>query len=165
MTRDLYPAMRLVANALAKNDQPSPALHALQDAFAEVIGYKLFTILLHDPSAKVVSRAFSSMPEAYPVGGTKPIADTPWAQQVLERGETFVGHERDDIRRVFPDYELIWSLGCESVLNLPVRWDGSVIGTCNLLHVRRWYSNCDSEELATLAQFAVPILQRMPVEA
>jgi hypothetical protein len=161
MSATLFQAVRLVSGALAMSDQPKPALAALQQAFADVIGYKLFTILLHDPSGKLVRRAFSNMPDAYPVGGMKPIVDTPWVRQVLGRGEAFVGHERDDIRLVFPDYELIWSLGCESVVNLPVRWDGNVIGTCNLLHQRRWYNDCNLDHLMVLAQLAVPILQRI----
>ena len=33
--------------------------------------------------------------------------------------------------------ELILSLGCESVLNLPVLFDGRVLGTVNLLHEAR----------------------------
>lgn len=163
MTDGSYSGLRLVANALAEAGQPKPALAALQEAFADVIGYKLFTLLLYDPSARLVRRAFSSMPEAYPVGGTKPLVEeTPWTQQVLGRGEAFVGHDRDDIRLVFPDHELIWSLGCESVVNLPVRWNGHVIGTCNLLHQRRWYSNCNLDHLTTLAQLAVPIMRCMP---
>jgi transcriptional regulator with GAF, ATPase, and Fis domain len=161
MTQTLFSALRRVANAMAEEGQPEPALGALQEAFADMVGYKLFTILTYDRSARVARRAFSSMPEAYPVGGTKPIVETDWVRQVLRDGKTYVGHERDDIRHVFTDYELIWSLGCESIINVPVRWDGDVIGTCNLLHQRRWYSGRNQDELMTLAQFAVPILQGM----
>lgn len=163
MTDGLCSALRSVANALARPGQPKPALAALQDAFADVVGYRLFTILLYEPSARLVRRAFSSLPEAYPVGGTKPLLhETAWTRQVLGRGEVYVGHDRDDIRLVFPDYELIWSLGCESVVNLPVRWNGHVIGTCNLLHQRRWYSDCNLDYLTMLAQSAVPVVQHMP---
>lgn len=158
----MYPALRRVANALAEAGQPKPALDALQKAFADLVGYRLFTILLYHPPVRLVRRAFSSQPEAYPVGGTKPLTEqTPWTRQVLGRGEVFVGHDRDDIRLAFPDYKLIWSLGCESVVNLPVRWNGNVIGTCNLLHQSRWYSDCNLDQLVTLAQLAVPIMQHI----
>jgi len=37
------------------------------------------------------------------------------------------------IAAVFPDHELIQSLGCESCLNLPIVVGGIVIGTLNCL--------------------------------
>ena len=46
---------------------------------------------------------------------------------------------------------LILSLGCESVLNLPVAFDGRVLGTVNLLHEAGWY---DERDLALGLAFA-----------
>jgi hypothetical protein len=48
-----------------------------------------------------------------------------------------------DVREVFFDHELIFSLGCASVLNVPVTWRGRVLGTMNLLHEERWYSEAE----------------------
>ena len=50
----------------------------------------------------------------------------------MQGGQPYIGRNRTDIQYVFFDYELIWSLGCESVLNMPVRWAGerSARSTC-----------------------------------
>ena len=104
------------------------------------------------------------MPGAYPVGGRKPVTDSAWMQQVIFGGRPYIGRTREDIREVFFDYELIWSLGCESVLNLPVRWDGRVLAVLNLLHASGWYNDVDPGALLPLAQLAVPALQSMQRE-
>ena len=157
-------ALQGVAAAQAAAGQPGTSLQALADAFAETVGYKLFTVLLHDPAAGQIRRAYSNMPAEYPVAGAKPITDSPWMRQVLQRGEPYIGRDRDDIRAVFFDYELIWSLGCESVLNLSVRWDGRVLAVLNLLHESGWYNDVDPGSLLPLAQLAVPALQSMQRE-
>ncbi len=154
-------ALQKVAIAHAAAGQPGTTLQALGDAFAETVGHKLFTVLLHDPAAGQIRRAYSNMPAEYPVSGAKPITDSPWMRQVLQRGEPYVGRDRDDIRTVFFDYELIWSLGCESVLNLSVRWNGRVLAVLNLLHESGWYNDVDPGSLLPLAQLAVPALQLM----
>jgi len=57
---------------------------------------------------------------------------------------------------VFFDHELILSLGCESVLNVPVAWDGRVLGTINLLHEAGWYDEADVPVALAFAALAVP---------
>jgi GAF domain-containing protein len=86
-----------------------------------------------------VRRVYSNQPDAYPVGGFKTHRQTPWGRQVLAGGKPFIGRDADDIRWAFADHERIFSLGCESVLNMPVRYDGRVIGTANLLDVAGHY--------------------------
>lgn len=161
MTPGMAQALQNLAAAHAATGQPGATLQALADALAETAGFKLFTVLLHDPAAGLIRRAYSNRPAEYPVAGAKPITDSPWMRQVLGRGEPYVGRDRDDIRAVFFDYELIWSLGCESVLNLPVRWDGQVLAVLNLLHGGGWYNGVDPGSLLPLAQLAVPALQSM----
>ena len=57
---------------------------------------------------------------------------------------------------MFFDYELIWSLGCESVLNMPVRWAGQTLGTLNLLHRAGHYDESHLPQVRLLAALAVP---------
>ena len=104
------------------------------------------------------------MPKEYPVGGRKPVNDHPWMQRVLGQGIPYIGRTREDIKEVFFDYELIWSLGCESVLNLSVCWDGRVLAVLNLLHESGWYNDVDPGALLPLAQLAVPALQSLQRE-
>ena len=71
-------------------------------------------------------------------------------------GEPYIGRNAEDIRDSFFDHELIWSLGCESVLNMPVRWNGRTLGTLNLLHRAEWYSEDDIATVQLFAQLALP---------
>jgi hypothetical protein len=68
----------------------------------------------------VAGRVYSNMPDAYPVSGTKPANETDWSRQVIGEKRTFVANDIDAIAAVFDDHELIKSLGCESVINVPI---------------------------------------------
>ena len=54
------------------------------------------------------------------------------------------------------DYELIHSLGCDAILNVPVVWGGVTLGTCNLMHEEGWYDKGDTEIAITIASIAAP---------
>jgi hypothetical protein len=90
------------------------------------------------------------------VGGRKRFADTPWSRRVLREGTPYIGNTAADIREVFFDHELILSLGCASVLNVPVMWGGRVFGTMNLLHEEGWYFDADVSLGLTFATALVP---------
>lgn len=106
------------------------ALHALSDTLAPV---RLWTVMTVDLDAGLARRAYSNMPDAYPTSGTKPINRNSWFDVVHGRHETFVANTLADIATVFPDHALIGSLGCASVLNLPIFDDGTLLATVNLL--------------------------------
>ena len=150
-----------VARAHADILQPQATFEAIDRASAAVIGHRLFTILVHHRAARESERIYSNMPQAYPVQGRKPVTGSPWMQQVMEQGRPYIGRNADDIREVFFDHELILSLGCESVLNIPLRWRGQTVGTLNLLHRADWYRP-DHIELATVfAQLALPAVMAL----
>ena len=144
--------------AHAEPDQPGATFRAIDRALAATPGHILFTILLHHPALKQSERFYTNMPGAYPVGGRKPVTDKPWMQRVIHAGQPYIGRTRADIRDVFFDYELIWSLGCESVLNMPVRWAGQTLGTLNLLHRAGRYDEAHVEPVRLIAQLAAPAL-------
>ncbi|WP_338014540.1 GAF domain-containing protein [Rhodophyticola sp. CCM32] len=93
------------------------ALYRLSTALVPV---RLWTVMTVDMEAGLARRAYSNMPEAYPTSGTKPVMQNDWFQIVHDRHEVFVANTLDEIADVFPDFELIGSLGCASVVNLPV---------------------------------------------
>ncbi|MCS6933257.1 MAG: GAF domain-containing protein [Acetobacteraceae bacterium] len=157
MTRpDPAPHLAAVAAAQAAPGQPAALFAALYAAMGEALGHILFTILVIHPGAGESQRCYSNMPQAYPVGGRKPIARTPWFRSVLDEGVPYIGRSYEDIREVFFDHELIRSLGCESVLNVPVRWNGRSLGTLNLLHRAGWYEEADIPAARLFAALAVP---------
>ena len=96
--------------------------------------------MTHDAATMRSIRIHSSNEAAYPVGGWKPLRRGPWFETVIEGQRPFVALTIEEIAVVFPDHELIRSLGCESALNLPVVVDDRVIGTLNLLHEKGYYT-------------------------
>lgn len=123
-----------------ENHQPHATLRALEALVKHVVGARLFTLMTFDEATGEASRAWSSQPQEYPVSGRKPADRTEWSQIVMERHQTFVANDIDAIAKVFPDHELIRSLGCESCINVPVVVAGRVLGTLNILHQAGHYT-------------------------
>ena len=128
--------------AVADGDRlPEQAFDALWTLTRDMVGVKLFTIMTYDGKQGVASRIYSNMPDAYPVSGTKPANETDWSRQVIGEKRTFVANNIDGIAAVFSDHELIRSLGCESVINVPIVVGGAVLGTINCLHEAGYYTS------------------------
>jgi hypothetical protein len=47
-------------------------------------------------------------------------------------------------------------MGCESIVNMPVRWGSRVLGTVNLTHEEAHYGEADLPRIEAWAQLAVP---------
>ncbi len=125
---------------IARVTQSDECWKALQSLAAAVAGFKLFTVMTVDMVHEVARRACSSHPVDYPVSGTKPIHYDSWFEIVHKQHKLFVANTIADIAKVFPDYEKIWSLGCGSVVNLPVIIEGHLAATINMLHEEHYYS-------------------------
>ncbi|TDL75121.1 GAF domain-containing protein [Palleronia sediminis] len=120
--------------ALAAKDQPETTFAALADLVRQTVGAKLFTTMSIDRDRGVARRNYTTMPDAYPVSGEKPLNKDRWGDIVEGQHKTFVANSIEEIADVFPDWELIRSLGCESCMNVPVVIGGQVLGTLNCLH-------------------------------
>ena len=151
-------ALNAVARAHEAPSQPQAVFAAVDHALAGEIGHRLFTILSYDPDSGVATRLYSNLPDAYPAGGSKTVMPGPWTDTVLARGECYIGYTPDDLRSVFADHELIASLDCQSVLNVPIRWRGRTWGSLNLLHAERWYGPDDAIACRPYAQLVLPAL-------
>lgn len=162
MTRpDPAPSFAAVAEAAAASGQPGPLFAALDAAMGQAIGHRLFTILVIHPGANESQRYYTNQPQAYPVGGRKPVTDSWWFQKVVHGGEPWIGRDYEDVKAAFYDHELIRSLGCESALNVPVRWNGRTLGTINLLHQAGWYTEPDFAAARIFAALAAPGLMQV----
>lgn len=148
--------LKEVLQAFDSKNQPDALYEALDDALASAPGFKLFTILICQHEKRLTQRVYTSNPESYPVGGTKPMVSSPWSDRIIRDGEIYIGRTREDIKTAFFDYELIWSLGCESVINVPIRWRGETLGTFNLLHEAGYYNEQHEEAVRTMAQLSLP---------
>jgi hypothetical protein len=127
--------------ALEEGDgQPDKAFAALEALTRDLVGVKLFTVMTSDTDKREAERVYSSMPDVYPVSGTKPYNETRWSEITLLNKQTFVANTIGDIAEVFDDHELILSLGCQSVINVPIIVGGAVIGTINCLHEEGYFT-------------------------
>ena len=144
--------------AHAALDQPGATFRAIEAALGEAPGHILFTVLVHHPALRQSERFYSNRPQAYPIGGRKPVTDSAWMQLVIHGGEPFIGRTREDIAANFYDHALIHALGCESILNMPVRWRGQTLGTLNLCARAGHYTAGDLPRVRLIAQLAVPAL-------
>jgi transcriptional regulator with GAF, ATPase, and Fis domain len=153
---DPTPHLAYVAEALTREGQPQALFGALDQAMGATLGHRLFTVLRYHPGAQESERLYTSQGTAYPVGGRKAVRPTPSTARVFGERRPYIGRTAADIRACFPDAELILSLGCESVLNLPVVFDGRVLGTVNLLHEAGWYDEDDVTLGLLFVALAVP---------
>jgi hypothetical protein len=126
--------------ALAAPDQPRTSFAALQRLARRNVGAEIFTVMVRDNAANALRRLHSSHPTEYPVSGFKPETPGKWQDQVVGRREPFVANTIEAIAEVFPDHELIMSLGCASVVNVPIVFDDAVIGSLNLLEAAGHYT-------------------------
>ena len=129
---------------------------ALADLAKAVAGHLLFTASVADVSANVVRRAYSNRPSEYPTSGTKPLRGNTgdWFETVFNQRRTFVANTIGDIAKVFPDHELIGSMGLGSVVNFPLVLGDEIVATLNLLDATGHYT---PERVAAIeAQLAIP---------
>lgn len=140
--------------AIAEAKGADEAFGALQALVQATVGAKLFTYMNVDMEAEVARRAYTSDAANYPTSGTKPIRYDSWFDIVHKQRQYFVANTIADIAKVFPDYELIDSLGCQSVVNMPVVIGGVLVGTVNMLDVDGYYT---PERVAAIRELiAVP---------
>ena len=150
-----------LASTLRLPGQPQALFQALDRLTNDVVGHRLFTLLVVDGSE--VARVYSSRPLEYPVSGRKPMGPTPWGDLDMRQQKPFLGRTSADIRWAFFDHALIDSMGLGSVINVPVLYDGLTIGTMNLLHAQHHYVDEHLAVLQSLAPLLIPaFLTRFP---
>ena len=120
--------------AAASRGLPARAVfERLYDALADVVGFKVLTVLKLDPATMRSVRLYSSEP-SYPVGGTKQHVRSAWSEAVLERKIVFLASDLAAVRAAFPDSAAIEATDCGSIVAAPIVHDGAVVGTMNLWH-------------------------------
>jgi hypothetical protein len=126
--------------ALGLATRPDAAFDALLALTQATVGVRLFTIMIVDMDRMLARRAYTSDPVSYPCSGTKPVEMNRWFEVVHGRREMFVANTLAEIAEVFPDHELIGSLGCGSVINLPIVLGRKLVATMNILDREQHYS-------------------------
>ena len=141
--------------AIAETGTPNEIFAALEALVLKNVGAVIFSCSTFDIAAGNSRRIYTNLPDIYPVSGLKAIVSNSWTAQVLERKQPFVANTLAEIREVFPDHEIIHSLGCGSVINMPVFLAGQLLGTVNILHEPGYYTPARLEELLELRPAAM----------
>ncbi|TAP43374.1 GAF domain-containing protein [Arthrobacter sp. S39] len=111
------------------------------DALAADPGVVLFTALQWIPETSTLRRIFTSHPDEYPVGAEKTVEiSAGWLDAVIAEKKPFLAADLKALREVFTDVELIRSLGCGAVINLPVLNNGAIVGVLALLDAEGTYT-------------------------
>ena len=153
-------AIGSVAHAAATAVEADEFFDALADASRSVVGWNLLTVLVVDAERELVRRAYTSHPDAYPVGGTKSTAGSPLTA-VFADGRASLMRGAADLAEVFSDHELIASLGCGAAMNIPVRHRGVVLGSVNILGEVGTYGPEQTAAAGPLAQYAAATLHAL----
>ena len=125
--------------AAVRDGLPARAVfERLRDTLANVVAFKVLTILKLDPATLRSVRLYSSEP-SYPVGGMKQHVRSAWSEAILDRQSVFVAQDLAALRATFPDSAAIEANGCGSIIAAPIGLDGAVVGTMNLWHRDGYY--------------------------
>lgn len=160
-----------LCDALHRCEDPSTALQQIDQARAALLGPGLLTVNVDAtrpddaPGEIHLLRAWTSDPEAYPVGGRKRKRPSAWTGQLLVRGEVFIGEGEASLAEVFDDVALITSLGLRSVINVPMIGGGRVRATFNLLGTRPRWQPHEVAAVRVLALLARPFALRLATDA
>ncbi|MCA4135242.1 GAF domain-containing protein [Arthrobacter sp. M4] len=120
------------------------------DSLSQDPGVVLFTALQWIPERSALRRVFTSHPDAYPLGAEKTVEVSPgWLGTVIADKKPFLAADLSGLKEVFTDVELIQSLGCGGVINIPVLRDGDVVGVLALLDAEGRYTQRSVETATT----------------
>ncbi|AGM06210.1 GAF domain-containing protein [Amycolatopsis keratiniphila] len=138
------------------------SLSTVEDKTRATIGVRLFTVLAWVPERRALRRVHSSHPVEYPVGGEKTVeVAAGWLDRCITGQEPYFGPDSAAVREIFADHELIDSLGCGAVINVPVVDEGRTLGVLNLLDAEGHYDDDSVAMARSLAPLAVPALREL----
>jgi GAF domain-containing protein len=156
-----------LCDALGSSPDPAQALAQVEAARQELLGPGLLTVNLDatrpgDPPGEIhLQRGWSSNPAAYPVGGRKRKLLTPWTEQLLVRGEIFIGEGEAALASAFDDHARIAALGLRAVINVPLLEGGRCRATFNVLGTHPRWQREDVAAVRLLALLAAPFALRL----
>lgn len=156
-----------LCDAFARDLGPAKALEHIEAARAAMLGPGLLTVnlVVGRPHAGSIDfqlqRAWSSNPVDYPVGGRKRKTPTAWTEQLLVRGEVFIGEGEGALRAAFDDSARIMALGLRSVVNVPLLAGDECRATFNVLGTPSQWRREDVAAIKLLAQIAKACILRI----
>lgn len=121
-----------------------------------LIGHKLITFTVIDNKLNFCERIYSNNNKVYPILGQKKMPKNIWSEKVIKNKKHFLCKNKDHIKKIYFDYETIFSLGCGCIINLLVLFKGKPIGTINILHKENYYNSMDLKKIDFLTHYLIP---------
>jgi hypothetical protein len=156
--RDLTLSDVAAVMALQAEKPERDTYKAVERLAFETCGWRLLTILKYNEKEQVVERLSSSDEKAYPLGGRKPLDKIATSHGAMEHGGIFLAGTKEDVKKAFFDYELIFSLGITAIMNVPVRHAGRRLGTLNFCGDEGTYHEREMQIGRVLAGLLAPAL-------
>ncbi|UEC01690.1 GAF domain-containing protein [Burkholderia vietnamiensis] len=147
-----------LATCARQEGAPDTLLQAIADAARNLIGCKLFTVMVFDAERFTVTRVFTSAPQEFPLGQTKQKTRDGWAKGTLMTHQVNRMNTFDEISRAFEDGAILARMGIGAMLNVPVVYAGRCLGTMNLSHEAGWFTLEHERIGLVLAAFLAPTL-------
>ena len=139
-----------------KNDNANVFCKKIDKIIKSLIGHKLITFTVIDNKLNFCERIYSNNNKIYPILGQKKMPKNIWSKKVLKNKKHFLCKNKKDIKKIYYDYETIFSLGCGSIINLLVLFKSKPIGTINILHKENHYNINDLKKIDFLTIFLIP---------
>jgi hypothetical protein len=145
----------------APEDQPAASFAALHTLAKELVGARMFTVLVFDFPARLMWRRYSTAPDIYPVDVADPLGDTIWERTLINDRQPLVLNSPEAMATLLPNVPELVGRGCEAMLNLPIVVAGEAIGAVNMLAEAGRYTAERVEAAQALVPGAAAILYWM----
>ncbi len=138
---------------MSLNSEQLVATYALQ--IQALVGCKESTVLMLNSKTGKARRIFSSVPDVFPLFGTKQIPAGQWTNLVVIQRipAIFIGAEQ--IQSTFADHVQILAHGIRSVLNVPIISEGLCVGSINCLFQEESFSSNYEKLSESVSSFVV----------
>ena len=128
----------------------------VSDSIKSKIKFKLLTLTVIDKSLSFVERVYTSNSKIYPLLGIKSIPKNNWNKVVIKQKKNYILRTKNEIKKIYYDYEIIFSLGCGSIINYLVLFNGKHLGTINILHKEKYYKKKHIKDLENYSKLLIP---------
>ena len=139
-----------------KKDNTKVFCQKIDRVIKSLIGHKLITFTVIDNNLNFCERIYSNNKKIYPILGQKKMPKNIWSTKVLKNKKHFLCKNKTNIKKIYYDYNTIFSLGCGSIINLLVLFKEKPIGTINILHKENHYNTNDLKKIDFLTTYLIP---------
>ena len=141
--------------SIEKNNQKE-FFKKIDNYIKKSIGHKLLTFTVIDHSIQYCERVYSNNQKIYPLMGQKPMPKNIWSKKVLKNKNHFLCKNKKELKKIYFDYDIIFSLKCGSIINLLVLFLNKPIGTINILHNENHYSKESIKKIEDVTTLLIP---------